>query len=299
MRTYSTAINETTVFLSMEKLTRVHFSNLNKVLYPELALRKADIIQYYVKVAPRILPFLKDRALVRTRYPNGIDGENFYEKDVPKGTPDWVQTFIKYSQSVDRDTEYVVCNDLDTLIWLANLAALELHAPLSRITSINEPDLILFDIDPEPPAGLPDAVQTAFILKENLEDHGLKPFVKSSGKKGIHVVFALKPGKSFKDTSRFVHDVALSLRKQHDFITSERSQTNEPDTVLLDYPQNSERGTMVAPYSLRPLREATVSTPLEWNELVSLRKYEYNIFNVPQIRNEPWKGLWDELFDLP
>lgn len=100
----------------MEKLTRVRFSNLDKVLYPELGLTKADIIQYYIRVAPRMLPFLKDRALVRTRYPDGIEGESFYEKDAPRGKPDRVQTFPKYSRSVDRDTEYVVCNDLDTLI---------------------------------------------------------------------------------------------------------------------------------------------------------------------------------------
>ncbi len=283
----------------MEKLTRARFTNLDKVLYPELGLTKADIIQYYVKVAPRILPFLKDRALVRTRYPDGIHEENFYEKDSPKGKPDWVQTFTKYSRSVDKYTEYVVCNDLDTLLWLANLAALELHMPLSRITSVDEPDLALFDIDPEPPAGLAEAIPAAFLLKEFLEELGYKPFVKSSGKKGIHVTIALKPGYSFRETSTFVHGVAIELSKKHDNLVSERSQTNDPGTVLIDYPQNSERGTMIAPYSLRPLREATVSTPLEWNDLLSMRKYDYNIFNVPENRKEPWKGLWDELFSLP
>lgn len=283
----------------MEKLTRARFTNLDKVLYPELELTKSDVIQYYIKVAPKILPFLKDRALVRTRYPDGIHAENFYEKDSPKGKPDWVQTFTKYSKSVDKDTEYVVCNDLDTLLWLANLAALELHVPLSRISSVDEPDLALFDIDPEPPAGLPEAIQAAFLLKEYLEDLGFKAYVKSSGKKGIHVVIPLEPGYSFKKTSTFVHAVAIELSKRDETIVSERSQTNIPGTVLLDYPQNSERGTMIAPYSLRPLREATVSTPLEWRDLLSMRKFDYNIFNVPDNRKEPWKRLWDELFGLP
>ena len=277
----------------------MRFTNLDKVLYPELELTKADIVQYFIKIAPRILPILKDRALVRTRYPDGIHGENFYEKDAPKGKPDWVQTFSKYSKSVDKDTEYIVCNDLDTLLWLANLAALELHVPLSRIGKVNEPDLVLFDLDPEPPAGLTEVIQTAFILKEHLEDLGLKPFVKSSGKKGVHVIVPVKPGYSFKDTSNFVHAVGIILSKSSDHIVSERSQTSDPGTVLIDYPQNSERGTMIAPYSLRPLREATVSTPLEWSQLLSMRKFDYNIFNVPESRNNPWKNLWDEPFTIP
>lgn len=283
----------------MEKLTRVRFTNLDKVMYPELRLTKADLIQYYIKVAPKLLPFLEDRALVRTRYPDGIQEENFYEKDAPKGTPDWVQTFKKYSKSVEKETEYVVCNDLDTLIWLGNLAAIELHIPLSRIKAVDEPDIILFDIDPEPPATFGDCIQTALQVKEYLEDLGMKTFVKSSGKKGIHVVVPLKLGYSFKDTSSFVHEVAISLSKSSDKIVSERSQTNEPNTVLIDYPQNSERGTMVVPYGLRPVREATVSTPLEWSDLASMRRFDYNIFNVPGRRKAPWKGLWDELFTLP
>lgn len=157
----------------------------------------------------------------------------------------------------------------------------------------------MFDLDPEPPSGLTEAVQTAFILKEAIEDLGLKPYVKSSGKKGVHVVVPLQPGYAFKDTSDFVHSIAIRLGAHHDLIVSERSQTNDPGTVLIDYPQNSERGTMVVPYSLRPLREATVSTPLEWSELSSLRKFDHNIFNVHERKKQPWRGLWDERFKLP
>ena len=283
----------------MEGLTRVKFSNLDKTLYPELQLSKADIIEYYIKAAPRMLPYLRDRTLVRTRYPDGIRGEGFYEKDKPGGAPDWVQTYTKYSASVDKDTEYVVCNDLDTLIWLANLAALELHIPLSRIHAVAEPDLLLFDVDPEPPFGLNEAVQAALILREYLEKFGLVSFVKGSGKKGLHIVVPLEQGYSFKETSSFVHAVAIELARKHDFIVSERSQTNIPGTVLLDYPQNSERGTMIAPYSLRAVREATVSTPLEWSELPSLRPFDWNIFNVHERKQAPWGKLFDERFKLP
>ena len=283
----------------MQGLTRVKFSNLDKTLYPELKLSKADIIEYYIKAAPRMLPYLKDRALVRTRYPDGILGENFYEKDTPKGAPDWVKTFTKYSASVEKDTSYVVCNDLDTLIWLANLAALELHIPLSTINAVGEPDILLFDVDPEPPAGLSESITAALILRDYLEALGLKPFVKTSGKKGIHVVVPLASGYSFNDTSSFVHAVAIELASKNSLIVSERSQTNIPGTVLLDYPQNSERGTMIAPYSLRAVREATVSTPLEWSELPNLRPFDWNLFNVLDRKSDPWKDLFEERFKLP
>lgn len=274
-------------------------TNLDKFLYPELTLSKADIIEYYIKAAPRMLPYLRDRALVRTRYPDGITGENFYEKDAPKGTPEWVKTFTKHSPSAGKDTSYVVCNDLDTLIWLANLAALELHIPLSTIDAVEEPDLMLFDIDPEPPAGLGEAVQTALLLHEYLEALGLKPYVKTSGKKGLHVAIHIEQGYGFKDTSQFVHAVAMELAGKHDLIVSERSQTKLPGTVLIDYPQNSERGTMIAPYSLRPVREATVSTPLEWSELPRIRPFDWNIFNVVERKSDPWEGLFTEGFRLP
>lgn len=283
----------------MQGLTRVKFSNLEKILYPDLLLSKADIIEYYIKAAPRMLKHLRDRALVRTRYPDGINGEGFYEKDAPKGAPDWVKTFTKYSASVEKETSYVVCNDLDTLIWLANLAALELHAPLSTIGAVEEPDILLFDVDPEPPAGLSEAIRVSLMLREYLEALGLKSFVKTSGKKGIHVVVPLKSGYSFGDTSKFVHAVAIELASKDTHIVSERSQTNIPGTVLIDYPQNSERGTMIAPYSLRAIREATVSTPLEWRDLPNLRPYDWNIFNVLDRKGDPWKGLFEERSKLP
>jgi bifunctional non-homologous end joining protein LigD len=283
----------------MERLTKARLTNLDKVIYPQLGLTKAQVIEYYVRVAPRMLPFLVDRALVRTRYPDGIDGEGFYEKDAPKGAPDWVRTYTKFSESVQRDTDYVVCGDLDTLVWLANLVALELHMPLSRVPLTDIPDLVLFDLDPEPPAGLSEAVQAAFLLRETLEDLGLKPYVKNSGRKGVHVVVPVEPLYGFDETSGFVHAVGVKLAAEHELVVSERNQTREPGTVLVDYPQNSERGTMVAPYSLRAVKEATVSTPLEWSELATLRPHDWNIFSVPDRKKEPWSRLLDEPFRLP
>jgi len=283
----------------MERLTRARLTNLDKVLYPELSVTKAQVVEYYVRVATRMLPFLADRALVMTRYPDGFGGEGFYEKDAPRGAPEWVRTFTKFSESVGRDTSYVVCGDLDTLVWLANLAALELHIPLSRVPKTGTPDLVLLDLDPEPPAGLREAVQAAFLAREALEDLGLRPYVKTSGKKGVHVVMAVEPLYGFQETSGFVHRIGARLAERNPLIVSERSQTKEPGKVLVDYPQNSERGTMVAPYSLRAVREATVSAPLEWSELASIRPFDHNVFNVPDRRGDPWEKLLAEPFRLP
>ena len=283
----------------MEKLTRVKFSNLDKVLYPELRLTKKDVIEHYIKVAPRMLPFLRERTLVRTRYPDGIGEEGFYEKDAPKGKPDWVETFTKYSKSSDKYTSYIVCNDLDTLLWLANLAALEMHTPLSKIPDTGKPDLILFDIDPEPPAGIREAVQVALLVKERLDEMGITSFVKTSGGKGLHVVANIELIYSFERTRDFVHEIGVRLARESELIVSERSQTKEKGKVLIDYPQNSERATMIAPYSLRAVREATVSTPLYWHELAALNQYEHNIFNVSDRGDSPWSKLFEEPQRLP
>jgi bifunctional non-homologous end joining protein LigD len=278
----------------MEDMTRVRFTNLDKTMYPELRLSKKDVVEYYIRVAPRILPFLRDRALVRTRYPDGMQVDGFYEKDAPSGTPDWVRRFVKYSKSVEKDTHYVVCDDLDTLLWLANLASLELHMPLSRVTDTSKPDFVLFDLDPEPPAGIGEAVEAAMIIREALDERGVKPYVKTSGRKGVHVLIHVKPIYSFMQTSGYVHEMAKELAARHGFIVSERRQTNVPGTVLIDYPQNSERSTVVAPYSLRAVREATVSTPVTWDALPSVRPFDLNIYNVPGLTEDPWRDIWDE-----
>ncbi len=174
-----------------EKLTKVDFSNLDKILFPKPRITKSQVIEYYIKVAPRILAILKDRPIVLTRYPNGVDEKGFYEKDKPEGTPTWVKTATFYSETAERDVNYVLVNDLDTLIWLANLAAIEIHMPLGRADVRDKPDFVLFDIDPEPPANFADAVAVSLLLKEKLDQLGLKAYPKTSGKKGLHIVIPI------------------------------------------------------------------------------------------------------------
>ena len=274
----------------MEDLTRVKFTNLDKIMYPGLAVTKKEVIEHYIGVAPRMLPFLKERAVVVTRYPDGVNSQGFYGKDAPRGTPEWVRTHRVHSDSADRDIEYIVADDVDTLLWLANIASLEIHIPASRIDS--NPDIMLFDIDPEPPAGFNEAVSVAKILNGLLGSLGLESYVKTTGKKGLHVLLPLEPVYTYKQTREFVHQIGRYLSKEMDGVVSERSQSQIPGIVYIDYLQNSQGRTMVCPYSLRAEPDAPVSTPVSWEELDGLKPSDLNIFSVSR-RNDPWVDFWD------
>jgi bifunctional non-homologous end joining protein LigD len=276
------------------KLTKVEFTNLDKMLFPKLKITKAQVIEYYIKIAPKMLDFLANRPLVLTRFPDGVDQEGFYEKDAPQGTPSWVKTVTIYSETAKRDVNYVLCNDLDTLIWLANLATIEIHMPLSKADSREKPDFTFFDVDPEPPATFKDAASVALLLKEKLDMLGLESYVKTSGKKGLHVLIHTVSEYVFRETRAFVHKLGQQLAKEHSFIVSELSETKKPGTVLVDYLQNSHGRTMVAPYSLRATPEATVSTPLEWAEVKKgIKPTELNIFSVVKREKDPWKKIFE------
>jgi len=273
-------------------LTKVELSNLDKTLYPELKITKGQIIEYYIKIAPKMLDLLAQRPLVLTRFPDGIDKEGFYEKDAPMGTPPWVKTLKRFSETANRTINYIVCNDLDTLIWMANLASLEVHMTLGQVDSFENPDLVLFDIDPVPPANFDDVIDIAFLLKEKLQSLGLKPYIKTSGKKGLHVVIPILPKYTFKQTREFVHQIARYMAKESSLVVSEFSRTKKSGTILVDYLQNSHGKTMICPYSLRATSKATVSTPLDWEEVKKgLKPEELNIFTVPKSEKNPWEDL--------
>jgi bifunctional non-homologous end joining protein LigD len=277
-----------------EKFTKVSFSNLDKVLYPKLKITKAQFIEYYIKIAPKMLPFLAERPLVLTRYPNGVDKEGFYEKDAPQGMPNWVKTVKLYSETAKRNVNYILCNDLDTLIWLANLVAIEIHMPLSRLDAREKPDFAFFDIDPEPPATYEDASTVALSLKEKLDQLGLKSYVKTSGKKGLHVLIPILREPTFKETRAFVHQIGQQLAKEMEIVVSEFIDTKKPNKVFVDYTQNSHGRTMVCPYSLRGTPEATVSTPLDWSDVKKkIKPAEFTIFSVPSLKKDPWKDIFE------
>ncbi len=281
----------------LKQLTKVELKNLDKIFYPKIKVTKAQIIEYYIKLAPKILPIIADRPLVLTRYPDGIEGEkvSFFEKNAPEGTPNWVKTKKIYSPTSKRDVHYIVCNDLDTLIWLANLAALEIHMPFSKIESLDKPDLLFFDVDPEPPATLSDAAEVALLLKDKLLDLGLTPFVKTSGKKGLHVVIPINPDHTFEKARACVHEVGIELAKENEIVVSEFKDTKKPGKVFADYLQNSPLRTMVVPYSLRPTPDATASTPLEWSEVKKgINPSDFNIFTVVKRKSDPWKNIFEK-----
>lgn len=275
-----------------QQLGRVVLTHTSRELYPALHLTKLDVIEYYLRIAPRILRYLSERALVLQRFPDGVDHQGFYEKDAPKGTPAWVRLHRHHSATADRDIRYIVCDNPDTLVWLANIAAIELNIPLARLADPEAPDLLLFDIDPEPPAGFPEAVRAAGALRPLLEDLGLVPFVKTSGRKGLHVVVPLEGGYRFGQTRNFAHAVGSMLARDSPLIVSELSQTNDPGKVFMDYLQNSAWKTMIAPYSLRATKSATVSAPVSWRQLAGAEgPSDFTIRTVRAGGDDPWKDL--------
>jgi bifunctional non-homologous end joining protein LigD len=175
------------------------------------------------------------------------------------------------------------------------MAALEIHMPFSKINNLDLPDLLFFDVDPEPPVTLSDAAEVALSLKDKLEDLGLTPFIKTSGKKGFHVVIPIEPEHVFEKTRAFVHSIGIELAKENPLVVSEFKDTKKPGKIFVDYLQNSPMRTMVVPYSLRPTPKATVSTPLEWSEVKkSINPADYNIFSVVERKSNPWKDIFEK-----
>jgi bifunctional non-homologous end joining protein LigD len=259
-----------------------------------MSVTKKEVIMYYIRVAPFMLPFLSDRAITMHRYPGGTGGEDFYEKDAPQGTPGFVTIFTHYSETADRDVNFVVCNNLDTLIWLANLASLELHITLSKTGSYESPDLLFFDIDPEPPLGFDDVIEVSLIVRKRLEDAGLVAFAKTSGKKGLHIVVPLSAGHRFAVVREFAHRIGREIAKDTSRVVSEFPRSRDPGTIFIDYLQNAQGKTMVAPYSLRGTPTATVSMPLRWDELKrGVRAEDFNIKTVISKKEEPWRAIFD------
>lgn len=277
----------------MQRVREVKFTNLQKILYPKLGIAKHQVIDYYLRAAAKMLAFLRDRPLTLRRFPDGINNKGFWEKNAPKGAPRWVRTLRSYSATAQRDVDYVICNNVETLAWLANLAALEINIPLHRAGS-SRPDLVLFDLDPKPPANFDQAVEVALLLKEKLDLLGLESFVKTSGHRGLHVVLPVEPKYTFRQTRAFVHTIGKFLARESDGVISEFRRSKTPGTVYIDYMQNIQFKTMGCPYSLRANEQAAVSTPLDWREVKpGLNPASFTIFNAARRKAEPWSGLFD------
>jgi bifunctional non-homologous end joining protein LigD len=243
-------------------------TNLDKVLYPAAGFTKGQVIDYYARVAPILVPHLSGRPLTLKRYPGGVDQEFFFEKNATKHRPDWIKTAPIWSEGNQRNVNYILANNLPTLIWVANLASIELHPSLSLAKNISCPRMMVFDLDPGPPASIVQCCQVGFWLREIFEHFGLQSFPKTSGSKGLQIYVPLNTPTSYDITKPFAHALARLLETDHkDLVVSDMKKQLRVGKVLVDWSQNDEHKTTISVYSLRARERPTVSTPVSWEEV--------------------------------
>ena len=248
-------------------------SNLNKVLYPKAGFTKGQVIDYYIRIAPVLLPHLKDRALTMKRYPNGVEGMFFYEKNCPSHRPSWVKTAKIWSQGNQRDMHYCLAQDLPTLVWAANLADLELHTSLARKKDVARPTMMVFDLDPGPPADIVQCCQVGLLLRDLLGKMKLESWAKTSGSKGLQVYVPLNTPVTFDQTKALARALAEHLEREHpDLVVHKMLKALRTGKVLVDWSQNDEHKTTINVYSLRAREQPTVSTPVSWEEVAACLK---------------------------
>jgi len=247
---------------------QLKLSNLDKVLYPEVGFTKGQVIDYYTRVAPVLLPHLRERPLTLKRYPNGVDAPFFYEKRCPKHRPDWVRTTAVWSKRNADNLDFCLADDLATLVWVANLASLELHTSLSRGADIDRPSMMVFDLDPGAPATIVECAQVGLWLRELLDDLGLESVAKTSGSKGLQLYVPLNTPATYSDTKSFSHALAQLLeRREPQLVVSQMAKELRKGKVFIDWSQNDRVKTTVCVYSLRAREQPTVSAPLTWDEV--------------------------------
>jgi bifunctional non-homologous end joining protein LigD len=252
---------------------KLSVSNLDKVLYPKVGFTKGQVVDYYIRIAPVLLPHLQDRPLTMKRYPNGVEGEFFYEKNCPSHRPTWVKTAKVWSEGNKRMMNYCLANDLPTLVWAANLADLELHTSLARKRNVAQPTTMVFDLDPGAPADIAQCCQVGLWLRELLSKMKLKSFAKTSGSKGLQVYVPLNTPVTFDQTKDVSRALAQLLEREHaDLVTSNMSRALRKGKVFVDWSQNDEHKTTICVYSLRAKEEPTVSTPVTWDEVANCLK---------------------------
>jgi len=274
----------------------IELSNADKVLFPEDGITKGDLVDYYHRMADRILPYLEERPVMLQRFPDGLGDSGFYQKQASDYFPDWIAKATVELKERDEVRSMVVCNDAATLVYLANQACITLHAWLSRRSAPDRPDRMIFDLDPagDDFTGVREAAQH---LREVLEHVGLTPYVMTTGSKGLHVAVPLKSETSFDRVRHFARDLATFIVKQQpDLYTIEPRKEKRKQRLFLDYLRNGYGQTAVAPYAVRAKAGAPIATPLDWNELSDGRRRSdrytlRNIFRRLGQKDDPWADM--------
>lgn len=264
-------------------------SNLEKVLYPVTGTTKGEVLDYYARAAPVLLDHVRDRPLTLKRFPDGVDGQSFFEKNVSRHAPDWVRTVRIDTPGSSRGAEYAdfaLVQDLPTLMWAANLASLELHVPQWTVGprgGTRAPDLLVFDLDPGEPATIVECCRVALRLRETLADDGITAYPKTSGSKGLQLYAPVRVSKADR-TSEYAKSLAQDLERQlPELVVSRMTKSLRPHKVLIDWSQNNPKKTTVAPYSLRARGRPTVSTPLTWDEVSDCETPEDLVFTAAEV----------------
>ncbi len=260
----------------------IKLTNLNKLYWPDEGFTKGDLIDYFRKVSGYILPYLIDRPQSLNRHPDGINGKSFFQKDINQIPPDWVKTKKIYSESNDKYINFMICNDEAALVYMANLGCIEINPWFSRLKNLNNPDYLVIDLDPED-ISFEKVIEAALAVKDVLDEIEIESFCKTSGATGLHIYVPLNAKYDYNVAKDFAHLISKIVNTRiPEFTSLERSPAKRQKRVYLDYLQNRSGQTLAAPYSVRPRKGATVSTPLYWDEVKpGLSPKEFTILNVP------------------
>ncbi|MEK7509136.1 MAG: non-homologous end-joining DNA ligase [Patescibacteria group bacterium] len=283
--------------------TKDHYTHLEKVYWPKTGYTKGDMLEYYESVAPFLLPYLKDRPVVMKRFPGGIRAESFFQKNVEGELPAFVKRVTIPAETIEKNVHYIVCDNIETLLYLANLGTIELHPWSSRVEKLHHPDFCIFDLDPGSGTTYDTVVEAAQKTHEFLNELGLPSVPKTSGKRGIHVYVPLGGKYTYDSVRDFAHRVSQEMARRYPKLaTAERGEEHRHKRIFVDYLRNSVGQTAVAPYSLRATPEASVSTPLEWREVkkgLDPRKFTIRtIFKRLAVKGDFWKPVLGKGVDL-
>jgi len=279
-------------------------TNIEKILYPAAGFTKGQIIDYYARIAPVLVPHLAGRPLTLKRYPNGVDQPFFFEKNATIHRPAWVKTAPIWSEGNNRNVNYILANDLPTLVWVANLAGIELHPSLSLAKKIESPTMLVFDLDPGAPANMVQCAQVGIWLRTVFDHFELQSFPKTSGSKGLQIYVPLNMSADYDITKPFAHALARLLENDHrDLVVSDMKKSVRVGKVFVDWSQNDQHKTTIAVYSLRARERPTVSTPLKWEEVEQVLKKKdagLVVFEANQVldRVEKFGDLFEPLLKL-